>query len=466
MIRPRLNPAQWTVRGRSAVAAALVVSIGLALASGLVLLVLYRTLEQSARDDADGRSDQIARELPSEAPGNLDPSLTATDGQIGIVQVVNGDGNVVASSAGAPSTPLDRRTLAPSESVFLGRIQPDDDNDYWVSARGANSAAGPMTVFVGGDREPVEQVITTVAVLLAVGWPFVIALVALATYRLVGASLRPVERIRAQVASMSTGQLADRVPVPPTGDEIAHLAETMNDMLARLESGHLAQRRFVGDASHELRSPLTTIIAALELGDTRPDLIDTALIDGTLLPEARRMRELLEDLLLLARADEKGLAGRTIDVDIDDLLDAERLRLQGIPDRTVRTSIAPVRVIGDPQQLARMLRNLVDNAVRHACAEVMLACRTEGATAIIEVSDDGVGIPASERARVFERFVRLDTPRARERGGTGLGLAIVTEIVTAHRGTVFVTETDTGGALFVVTLPAESPGQFDVDSRR
>jgi signal transduction histidine kinase len=313
-------------------------------------------------------------------------------------------------------------------------------------------------VLVGADRESVDRVIGTVAMLLAVGYPFVIALVAVATYRLVGAALRPVERIRAHVSSISTGQLGDRVPVPPTGDEIAHLAETMNNMLVRLEAGHLAQRRLVGDASHELRSPLATIIAALELANTRPDLVDSALIDGILLPEARRMRELLEDLLLLARADEQGLAGRTIEVDLDDLLDAERLRLQGIQGRTIGTTIAPVRVIGDPQQLARVVRNLVDNAVRHARSEVHLECRQDGVNAVIEVCDDGAGIPEPQRARIFERFVRLDTPRARDSGGTGLGLAIVTEIVAAHHGTVQVTESAAGGARFVVTLPADTAG--------
>jgi signal transduction histidine kinase len=342
--------------------------------------------------------------------------------------------------------------------MFLGRIEQNDDGDYWVSARGASSSAGPMTVLVGADREPVERVIGTVAMLLAVGCPFVIALVAVATYRLVGAALRPVERIRAHVSSISTGQLGDRVPVPPTGDEIAHLAETMNNMLVRLEAGHLAQRRFVGDASHELRSPLATIIAALELADTRPDLVDSALIDESLLPEARRMRELLEDLLLLASADEQGLAGRTIEVDLDDLLDAERLRLQGIQGRTIETTIAPVRVIGDPQQLARVVRNLVDNAVRHARREVHLECRQDGPNAVIEVCDDGAGIPEPQRARIFERFVRLDTPRARDSGGTGLGLAIVTEIIAAHHGTVQVTASASGGARFVVTLPADTAG--------
>ncbi|MFZ0834432.1 MAG: histidine kinase dimerization/phospho-acceptor domain-containing protein, partial [Mycobacterium sp.] len=362
-----LRPARWSVRTRSTVAATLVVTLGLAVAFGATLLVLFHTLQRSARGAADARAGQIVQQLRSDAPGDLDPSLLATDGQVGVIQVLDPGGAVVAASVGSPPTPLVQPTVPPSGSAFLGRVQLADDGDYWVAARGATTPSGAVTVLVGADREPVETVVATVAALLAIGGPMVVILVGLATYRLVGAALGPVERIRSRVSSISTAKLGERVPVPPTGDEIARLAETMNDMLARLEAGQMSQRRFVSDASHELRSPLATISAALELAHTRPDMIDAALIDESLLPEARRMRELLEDLLLLARADEHGLSGRADDVDLDDLLHAESARLRGKADLTVRLSIAPVRVTGDPGQLARMVRNLVDNAARHAC---------------------------------------------------------------------------------------------------
>jgi signal transduction histidine kinase len=297
-----------------------------------------------------------------------------------------------------------------------------------------------------------------VAVLLAVGVPVIIALVVVATYRLVGTALRPVEAIRARVASISSTDLAQRVPVPGTGDEIADLAATMNGMLARLEHGRAAQHRLVSDASHELRSPLTTISAALEMAAGRPELMDTALIDESLLPEVRRMQRLIEDLLLLARSDEQAVELRRDDVDLDDVLDAEAGRLRAIGTVRVASHIVACRTVGDRAALARVVRNLVDNAARHAASTVTMACRAESDHAVITIADDGPGIPAPDRARVFERFVRLDPARTRSSGGSGLGLSIVEEIVRAHHGTAEVGDAPGGGALFTITLP---PGQQD-----
>ena len=455
MTFPRVQLARCKVRTRSTAAAAVVVTLGVGLASAAMLLVLYHTLRGSTQQAAAARAGQLVEQLRNDAPADLDPGLLGTDGQVGVIQLLDRRGAVVAASVGAPTTRLVSQTVAPGASVFLGRVQTAaDDGDYWMTARGAVTPGGPVTVLVGGAREPVESIVTTVAVLLAVGGPLLVMLVAWATWVLVGGALRPVERIRARVASISTEQLDERVPVPPTGDEIAHLAETMNEMLARLQSGHAAQRRFVSDASHELRSPLATISTALELAHNRPDMLDTALIDESLIPEARRMRDLIEDLLLLARADEHQLSGRVEDVDVDDILDAEQSRLHGNSHLTVRVSIAPVRVSGDSRQLARMVRNLVDNAVRHASTVVDLQCDVRGGAAVISVADDGPGIPREQRARVFERFVRLDASRTRDAGGSGLGLAIVAEVVAAHHGTVEINDRSGGGACVTVRLPA------------
>lgn len=227
----------------------------------------------------------------------------------------------------------------------------------------------------------------------------------------------------------------------------------MNAMLARLERGRAAQQRLVSDASHELRSPLSTITTALELAAGRPELVDTELIDEALLPEARRMHELLADLLLLARADEGAMRLHRDDVDVDDLLSAEVTRLRGIGSVQVVPHIKACRTVGDRAALTRVIRNLVDNAARHASSTVTLGCHPQSGKAVIAVADDGPGIPAQDRARVFERFVRLDAPRTRSSGGSGLGLSIVEEIVRAHRGTVTVGDAAGGGAVFTLTLP-------------
>jgi signal transduction histidine kinase len=255
--------------------------------------------------------------------------------------------------------------------------------------------------------------------------------------------------------------LNERVPVPARRDEISTLAVTMNEMLSRIEAGHTAQLRFVADASHELRSPLATIISALEVGVAHRELLDEQLASQTLLPEAHRMQALVDDLFLLARADEHGLALRHDDVDLDDLTAAEVEHLQRHTELDVRADLAPTRLVGDPNALARVVRNLLDNAARHAAWRVEVTVRPEHGKAVATIADDGPGIPAADRDRVFDRFVRLDTDRSRRGGGTGLGLAIVAEIVAAHRGSVRITDRAGGGAAVVVQLPLSAP---DADS--
>jgi signal transduction histidine kinase len=453
-LRVLAHPGRWTVRVRSAVASTVVVAFCLLAAGGALLIVLYDSLETSARAAADARMGQIVEQLETTSSSDIDDSLLSTDGQVGVVQILDASGAVVDQSGGDALEPLTRQAVPTGDTVYLGRIKIAESDDFWVSARGVSTSAGPVTVVVGADREPVETVVQIVAVLIAVGGPVVVGLVAWATYRLVGAALGPVERIREQVASVSTSQLAERVPVPETRDEIARLAMTMNDMLARLEAGHAAQQRFVGDASHELRSPLSTITTALELASTRPDLLDRELVDESLIPEARRMNHLIDDLLLLARADERTATHPSVDVDVDDLLYDEAARIRAATTLTVTTSIAPVRVTGDPSALGRVVRNLVDNAMRHAESAVELSCSSTETHAQIVVEDDGPGVPEADRLRVFGRFVRLDSPRTRESGGSGLGLAIVAEIVAAHDGSIEIGSAHGGvGARVTVTIP-------------
>jgi signal transduction histidine kinase len=248
-------------------------------------------------------------------------------------------------------------------------------------------------------------------------------------------------------------------------DEIFTLATTMNEMLSRLESGQAAQRRFVADASHELRSPLSTVISALEVGVAHPELLDDRLAVDTLLPEARRMQALVDDLLLLARADEQGLALRRTDTDLDDLADTEVTRLRRETTLEVHADLAPTRLVADSGALSRVLRNLLDNAARHAASRVEVALRPEDGQARLTVADDGPGIAEADRVRVFERFVRLDTNRSRGAGGAGLGLAIVFEIVAAHGGGVHIDDRAGGGTAMIVQLPLVAPTSSSASNR-
>jgi signal transduction histidine kinase len=230
----------------------------------------------------------------------------------------------------------------------------------------------------------------------------------------------------------------------------------MNDMLARIESGQAAQRRFVGDASHELRSPLATIISAVEVGLAHPELPQAELARDMVLPEAQRMQALIDDLLLLARSDERGIVVRREDVDLDDLAAQEVARVEREGRPAVRADLSPTRVVGDRSALGRVLRNLVDNAVRHARSIVEVAVWVQDGSGCVSVADDGPGIAVQDRDRIFERFVRLDTDRSRTAGGSGLGLAIVAEIVAAHHGRVTVDDRPHGGTAVTVYLPLDS----------
>lgn len=456
-ILSRLNPRRANVRARSALAAALVMTACFAIGCGVLALVLYRSLQSSAQHAAAARAEQISAELHANSPRDLNPSLLATDSQIGAVQIVDHTGKVLAASAGAPTTPLKTVSLEPGNARSVGRAKgPHDTYDLWITAQQVSLPGGAVTVLVGADQEHVEHLVRKVTALLAAGAPVIIAFGVVGTYRLVGAALGPVEAIRARVALISSTDLAERVPVPPTRDEIAHLASTMNAMLARLERGRDAQRRLVGDASHELRSPLATITTALEMAVGRPELMDSELINEALLPEAHRMQQLIEQLLLLARSDEDALNLRQDDVDLDDLLSAEVSRLRAVGSLHIVSHIQACRAVGDRAALAQVIRNLVDNAARHALSAVELDCRYDAGLAVVTIADDGPGIPVQERARIFERFVRLDHARARTSGGSGLGLAIVAEVVRAHRGTVTVGDARHGGAAFTVTLPTGS----------
>ncbi len=439
---------------RSALAAALVVLVSFGIVAAAVVAVLYRQLLADVDAAAQRRARDVVAGLQQDPPQELDAGLLATDSQIVAVQVLDSSGAVVRASAGTPLTPMTGWGTGLRHADESGEAEGEEG--VRVSRQ---AAAGPdrgYTVLVGAASGAAASTVKDLGLLLAAAMPFVVAGAGAATFVLVRRSLRSVEAIRAQVADISAQDLSGRVPVPAHRDEISALAATMNDMLARIESGQAAQRRFVGDASHELRSPLATIISAVEVGLAHPELPQAQLARDMVLPEAQRMRALIDDLLLLARSDERGIVLRREDVDLDDLAAQEvaRVEREGVP--AVRADLSPTRVVGDRSALGRVLRNLVDNAVRHARSIVEVAVWVQDGSGCVSVADDGPGIAAEDRERIFERFVRLDTDRSRAGGGSGLGLAIVDEIVTAHHGRVTVDDRPDGGTAVTVYLPLDS----------
>ncbi|MFF0728412.1 sensor histidine kinase [Streptomyces sp. NPDC004134] len=280
-----------------------------------------------------------------------------------------------------------------------------------------------------------------------------------------GRALRPVEAIRQELEDINLRSLDRRVPVPKGGDELTRLALTTNAILVRLERSTELQQQFIGDASHELRSPVAAVRASLESLLAHPERVDWPTAVRSALTELERLQDLSEDLLLLARLDGTAAVPRD-PVNLTDLahdLVEEHRHLRRSHPLEIRLAAwgPPACVTGSGIQLERMLRNVLSNACRYAEKEVEVAVRTEryegAATVRIDVRDDGPGIPAADRERVFERFSRLEDARARKSGGAGLGLAIAREIADHHGGTLHFTDAPRG-AHAVGRLPAAWPG--------
>ncbi len=452
-----------SVRSRSTGAAVLVVALAMALGAAVLLLLLQRALITTVSDAADGRAADVASQVAEEGVSALGVDLAKTTRASQIIQVLDSSGGIVAASSARAETIALTHLRPAADTVQRAEAGEmpllDDDHDYLIVARGVAYGGRTYTVVVASSVETQRSTVATVTEYLAIGFPLLLLVVGGASWMLAGRALRPVERIRTRVQGIESSDLTERVPVPQTDDEVARLAATMNEMLDRLQAGQATQRRFVADASHELRSPLATVAAGLEViepsarGQAWQDL--HRLMRG----EAERMRRLVENLLLLAKADDAALPMQQVEVDLDDLVDAEVLRLrEGNGGLEVLADVQPVRVHGDPLMLSQLVRNLVENAALAAHGAVRLSTTQRDGQAILMIGDDGDGIPDEDRLRVFERFVRLDASRARSSGGSGLGLSIVQEIVKAHNGTVVLAAAATGGTTATVTLPLPSTG--------
>lgn len=444
-----------TVRVRTTIGATAAVGLALVLGSVVLMGELQSRLVENVEVAARLRAEDVAVLLEEGTPPL---SLASDEDDESLVQIVDTDGQVVLSSRNVegdgPITDLDGGQARTVEGIDLG--EEDEHPAFRVVALEADSPDGEYTVLVARTLESADEGIEAVRDVLLFGVPLLGLIVAVTTWIVTGRALRPVEAIRTEVAGITAGGLDRRVPEPAADDEVSRLARTMNDMLARLEASRNRQQRFVSDASHELRSPIATIRHELEVALANPGAVDTPQLVADLLAEDLRMQALVEDLLLLARSDERRSARPQHPVDLDDLvlIEASRIRGRGRVHVDV-TGVSAGQVLGDAAQLQRVVRNLIDNAERHATSEISIELTTTGGQVVLAVSDDGTGIRADDRDRFFERFTRLDEARARSAGGYGLGLAIVREVVEHHGGRVSATEAlATSGARFVVELPA------------
>jgi signal transduction histidine kinase len=442
-VRPR------TVRGRIAVLAALSVSAILIVLAVVLVTVQRRSLvdqfDQSLSDRATEIGTRLSVGLPSVLTGLGDDDTLA--------QVIGPDGRVVSSSAsavGRPPLALAKRTVVRHDTVRL------EDHTYLRVVRRVDAAEGPSVVVILGDLDDIEETIRLLRRSLVASVPVVGLLLAVLVWWLAGRALRPVDVMRTEMQRMSGGNLHERIPEPGGDDEIARLARTMNDTLARIEASAERQQRFVADASHELRSPIARMRAEIEVDLAHPLASDFRATHRSVLHEAIGMQRLVEDLLLLAGndADRNPCMGT---VDLDELVEAEADRLRRNGTRTVHTvGVFPVQVPGDSARLTRAVRNLADNAARHATGNVWFTMSKTASHAELRVADDGHGVPKDQREQIFERFARLDEARSTSTGGSGLGLAISQSIVASHGGSLAVTDDRSGGACFIMRLPIAS----------
>ncbi len=455
-----MNQRRGTVRFRTTALATAVVTLAVAVGAVALVILTRRSLTDSAQARAEGRAQAIA---DLAAAGAATDPLPGSGDVFG--QLLDSSGEVVAATRNVDvAGPMLVTDTAPGEQVVVtvGEIEDAEGNEL-----GGRAFGGPFVVAVVGtevDGAPVQAVATAslasvrrttsiLVPLLLIGVPLIGGLVALTSWRMVGRSFRPIEAMRAEAEGISLSDLDRRIPVPDSQDEIRRLADTLNTMLDRLEASVERQRRFVADASHELKSPIASLVTMADVAGARPEAVEVARLAADVGHEANRLALLVDDLLTLARSDEDRVALELAEIDLAEIVRQETVRLRTdilVNDEGVGSVPAPV----DRRRIGQAVRNLLDNAVRHARSTVWVETLEEHGSAVVTVADDGPGIPPEHRERIFERFHRLDEARSRPEGGTGLGLAVVRAIVESHGGTVAVVDDPRfPGASFRIELP-------------
>ncbi|MEN3359660.1 MAG: hypothetical protein V7637_3642 [Mycobacteriales bacterium] len=442
----------WSLRTRLTVVSTWLLGAGIVLAA----LLLSWTSEHSLQSAVDAGAIQNARDVAELVDaGRLPDPVPIGSEEIAVLQVLDADGRVRAGSATADRLmpllqPDELARARAGQRLFVSGDRASLTGTLRVIAVPCGPPGDPQTVVVGAGIGGIQASVRALRKGFLFGGPVLLALGTLVSWRVIGWTLRPVETLRRGAADITGTGAENRLPLPDARDEIYRLAATLNDMLDRLAAASARQRSFVSDAAHELRSPLASLRTQLEVAGRLSQSGELTELTGDALIDVARLSTLVDDLLLLARLDEAAprRAPRRESVDLHGIVAGMLGRYRGarVP---VRLCAEPgggdgVTVRGDPEALGRVLANLVDNAVRHAHSTVYInVSRVDGRVWMV-VRDDGPGIPAADRERVFDRFTRLDQARDRGSGGAGLGLAIVREVVRAHGGSVTLADAEPG----------------------
>jgi len=449
-----MGNAPRSLRARAVTSAGVVVFVGALMVAVIAVISVTGAATRALDDTLHSSASDVIAQLKTNPPKSGDPiSLPALNPRDPVVvQVVDEHGTPVATTPGVSSA----ARICPSTAADAGGAQTVDlawpglDGTFRVLTVPITVGGQSLQVCTARSDVQVKSTRDSVVVVLAVSIPIITVLVCMLVARQVGRALDAVSDLTEEAERLRTLD-EGRLPVPASGDEVADLAITLNHLLDRLHEQSTATRQFVADAGHELRTPLTTLRLALELGQDRPaDVVawtDDALLD------VDRLTSLVDDLLVLARAD-SGEDLRPASLVLPDAVDDEVARAARLREGILVTCSGRVEIEADAHALRRAVGNLLSNAVQHATSSVALTCSREGDWVILEVTDDGLGLPADQLDRVFERFVRLDPSRARDDGGSGLGLAIVHAFAEQSHGDV--TASPGPGGRFVLRLPAPS----------
>ena len=414
-------------------------------------------------DDADGQ----ARDRDDEDLGERNGRVRDHDD----VDHDDADGDRTAegSRAGSPALSLiaaavrtTKASASPALSLRASEVLGVEGPFLAMEREATSPTHGSVTIVALTSIAPAVATGRGAALLLAAVFALLLVVVALFSWHMTERTLRPVERMRQSAEAITASDLSRRVSVPDGDRDLSRLARTFNDLLARVEAAMDAQRRFVSDASHELKGPVAATKIMLETARSHPEAVDPSTLLSDLANENEQLQGIVADLLALARQDEGRLQVNLAPLDLCDLIYEEVASLERRSAVSLDVSgVEPLVCAGDAQLLGQALRNLLENAVRYAHSHVVVTCHevlgSTGRLIRISVSDDGPGIAPSDRERVFGRFVRLGKDRGRATGGTGLGLAVVQGIVERHGGRVYFSDPEIGGATAVMELVGEAP---------
>lgn len=462
-----------SVRGRITVTATALFAVLLLAISALILSLVENDVRSAAEDALQSALNERALAGSPRSSVIEDTSFSAVIGgltyDLGLFDELsegNASGELSIDGELTAVLEIDLRTkrvvqvfdpdsgLPISDTLLLAQLQ-----ELTFDVLDIDGDAGSSLLVGAAEMAEIDSATAAVRRALLATVPLLVLVFAAMTWFMVGRSLRPVAAITGRVNEITTTSLDQRVPVPGGRDEVAQLAIVVNQMLDRLETGDLRQRQFASDASHELRSPLSAMRVAAELVGLHTEDERTSELVNRIMGQSDRMDELVTDLLELSRSADLDLATRSVICDLGAVVrsvaDGHGVELDGV---------GSVHVGGDVAQLGRLIQNLIENAQRHATAEVAVGLARTGEHAEITVEDDGPGIDPTDRERIFERFTRLDDSRSRSDGGFGLGLALAQSIAVAHGGRITVDRSPTlGGGRFVVRLPLASSADLHAE---